>query len=86
MIAPLPYQLEIAGRLATMYIVGELTAFSTPVLREACDALPPAVQVMSVSLDDSTELDEAGFNVIRDLHQHWRATRNGPSRLAQRVD
>lgn len=82
MIANQSYQIEIAGRLATVYIVGALTRHMAPLLRGACDALPPSVEVICVSLDDVAQLDEVGSRLVRDLHHYWRSTRGGPFRIS----
>ncbi len=76
------YQIEIAGRLATMYLLGVIEPGSAATLRSACDALPASVQVLSVCLGEYAQLGSGGLAVLRSLHKHWRSSRKGAFRLA----
>jgi len=75
-------QIEIAGRLATMYLAGHVRAAERETLVQACGALPPAVQVLCVSLDDLDQLANGALVVIHDLRRNWQSTRRGSFRLA----
>lgn len=76
------YQIEIAGRLATMYLRGVIEPDSAATLHAACDALPASVQVLSVCLGEYAQLGSGGLAVLRSLHKHWRGNRKGAFRLA----
>lgn len=76
------YQIEIAGRLATMYVVGHVTPAAREKLVDACDALPSSVQVLRVSLNDFDQLGPGAPTVIHELRRHWQSTRHGSFRVA----
>lgn len=76
------YQIEIAGRLATMYVVGYVTPAARKALVDACSALPSSVQVLRVSLDEFDQLGEGAPTVIHDLRRHWQSTRQGSFRVS----
>jgi hypothetical protein len=76
------YQIEIAGRLATMYVVGHVPPAARQKLIDACNALPSSVQVLRVSLDEFDQLGEGAPTVIHELRRHWQSTRHGSFRVA----
>ena len=75
------YHIEIAGRLATLYVVRDMTK-SLPELIDACDALPAAVDVLSLNLDKLDQLGDRGMAAIDEVRRHWQATRQGTLRVA----
>lgn len=74
------FHVEVAGKLATMYVVADIGA--VPLLIATCDALPPEVEVLRVDLDGASELGKRELQVIDDVRTHWQATRRGPFRVS----
>ena len=76
------YQVEIAGRLATLYIVRPVTSSDAATLLCVCDALPATVQMLCVSVPDLAYLGDSAPTIIHDIRRHWQATRAGAFRFA----
>ena len=69
------YQIEIAGPFATLYVVRQITAAARAQLLGACEALPPYVQVLCVSVHDHWQLGSGSLTVMAELKRYWLATR-----------
>lgn len=74
------YQIEIADRMATLYVTGSIPA-KTQWLIEVCNSLPRDVEVMRVNLEHADELRDRGLAAIDKIREHWHATRNGSFRV-----
>lgn len=75
------YHIEIAERLATLYIVGNITRASQRLLA-ASSALPGSVEVLCINLDGVDQLGDSGLATIDALRNHWESTRRGSFRIA----
>jgi hypothetical protein len=75
------YQLEVAGSVATLYIVGRLTALLRDSLVAACDGLPTSVRVLCVNVNDLEQLGDGAPAVLQGMRNHWQA-RGGVFRFA----
>ena len=75
------YHIEIADRLATIYIVGDIST-ATQRLIGACDALPPAVDVLCVDVNGMHQMEQRELAVIDVVGRHWQKTRRGSLRVA----
>ena len=75
------YQFEIAGAVATMYIVGPVDQAMIDTLVEATRRLPPSVRSLFVNVDDATQIGETGVRVIHEIKRAWNAARDGTFRV-----
>jgi hypothetical protein len=75
-----PYQIEVADRIATLYVAGNITT-KTQWLIDVCNALPGDVEVMRVNLDHADDLRDRGLAAIDQIRRHWHATRRGAFRV-----
>lgn len=76
------YHIEVADRLATIYLVGRISADTMPSLTAACDALPEVVRTLCVALNDLADVGESVPTIIHELRRHWQASRHGTFRVA----
>ncbi len=67
--------MEVAGSAATLYLVRQITVASRAALLAACQALPAAVKVLCVSVQDSWQLGSGSLTVMGELKRYWMATR-----------
>jgi hypothetical protein len=74
------YQIEIADRIATLYVTGSIPA-TTQWLIAVCNSLPRDVEVMRVNLEHVDDLRDRGLAAIDRVRQHWHATRSGSFRV-----
>jgi len=74
------YHIEIADRIATMYVIGKLPLSSR--LIAVCKALPGTVEVLSVNLDAVDEMGQAELGAVDTMRTYWQRTRRGPFRVA----
>jgi hypothetical protein len=72
--------LEVAGRLATLYVMESLP--SSAELKTLCDALPSTVDVLSLDLGNQVMVAERELGVIEELRSYWGHTRRGVLRVA----
>jgi hypothetical protein len=75
------YHLEVAERLATLYVIGRVPAASTRFIT-LCDELPRGVEVLTVNLDEAEQMGQVELSMIDALRTHWERTRRGPLRVA----
>lgn len=73
---------EVAGRLATIYVVGPLGREAHEALLNASELLPESVQVLCVSVSDLDHLGTFSSAALPELRRHWHATRRGAFRVA----
>jgi hypothetical protein len=76
------YQVEFAGRYATLYVNRPITASDAETLLRVCSVLPQAVQMLCVSVPDVSYLGDSAPTIIHDIRRHWQATRAGAFRFA----
>lgn len=74
------YHIEIAGRLATIYVVGDITT-ATQRLLNICNALPVEVEVLSLNLDRMEQLGTGAQSAIDAVRTHWQSSRRGSFRV-----
>ena len=75
------YHVEIAERLATLYVVGDMTASKSRLI-DAFEALPSGVEVLCINLDGAEQLGDMGLVVLDELRSHWKSKRRGAFRVA----
>ena len=76
------YQVEIAGRLATLYVVRPIAPADAHILLRVCDVLPASVQMLCVNVPDVSYFGDAAPTIIHDIRRHWQSTRTGAFRFA----
>ena len=82
MIDPMPYHVEVGGRIATIYVLGSLGTRAREMLVAQCEALPARVEVLTLHLPEVGFLGESAPHVLRRIRHNWSNTRKGPFRLA----
>lgn len=75
------YQVEVAERLATLYVIGKVPAAAARLVT-LCDELPHGVEVLTVNLDKAEQMGQRELSVIDAVRTHWQRTRRGPLRVA----
>jgi hypothetical protein len=75
------YHLEVADRLATLYVIGNVPAAAARLIA-LCDDLPRGVEILTVNLDEAEQMGQVELSMIDALRTHWQRTRRGPLRVA----
>jgi hypothetical protein len=76
------YHIEVADRLATIYLIGRIQVDALADLIAVCDAMPPAVRTLCIALNDLRDVGDNVPTIIHDLRRHWQASRYGTFRVA----
>lgn len=75
------YHLEVAGRLATLYVIGKVPVAAARLIAMFSE-LPQSVEVLTVNLDEAEQMGQLELAVIDALRAHCHGTRRGPLRVA----
>jgi hypothetical protein len=75
------YHVEVAGRIAAIYVVGPLSHEGAEQLAREMDAVPATVETLCINVPDLELLGDNASALVRRLRAHWRSTRHGPFRL-----
>jgi hypothetical protein len=76
------YQLEIAGKAATLYVAGSLDHDSAQALVLACGALPTHVRTLRLDLRALGAMTAEATGAVRLLLRRWCESRHGTFRLS----
>lgn len=79
---PMPFQLELAGESATLYLHGSLNHGSRTAMLEACAALPPSVRTLRLDLRAIRVMTAEVTGVVRQVLAQWRDGGRGEFRLS----
>jgi ABC-type transporter Mla MlaB component len=79
---PMPFQLELAGESATLYLHGRLDHGSHTAMLKACAALPLSVRTLRLDLRAIRVMTADVTSVVRLLLTQWRDSGRGEFRLS----
>jgi hypothetical protein len=78
----MPFQLELAGESATLYVHDPLDAGSSSAMLAACAALPRNVRTLRLDLRAMRVMTAEATNAVRQLLAQWRDAGRGEFRLS----
>lgn len=78
----MPFQLELAGESATLYLHGRLDDGSHSAMMTACAALPLSVRTLRLDLRAIRVMTAEVTSVVRLLLTQWRDSGRGEFRLS----
>lgn len=77
-----PFNLELAGESATLYVHGRLDQQGCATLVDVCASLPLTVRTLRLDLRAVGAMTAEVTSTVRLVLQQWRAERQGEFRLA----
>lgn len=78
----LPYQLEVAGEAAALYVNQTLDEASVRSMLEHCAALPLTVRTLRLDLRGLGAMSASTTDAVRRVLRQWRDGRKGEFRLS----
>lgn len=76
-----PFDLELAGESATLYVHGRLDQDSCAAMLEVCASLPTHIRTLRLDLRAIGAMTAEVTSAVHLLLRHWREARRGEFRL-----
>jgi hypothetical protein len=77
-----PYQLEVAGESAALYVNGTLDDESVRSMLDVCGALPVSIRTLRLDLRGLGAMSACTTDAVRRVLRQWRDSRHGEFRLS----